>query len=228
MNEVKFNREVARRNIIFGIGLSPDITDEELKENFVSIGSFFSDDEMKINALEYVNQQLKQEEHFYNEFYSSFGGEISQFKEVNETDILSQLNALNNFDLPDSIPIEDFENLSQPSKESFLSVPEVYNLDFQYFVVTVDDKEFIVAINDTKDRKVLDQIKHVRATSYFVEDKKVEDLQPTDVIISYYQFVNMIERSISKKNSELRSKIEDNVHTNFASLDAVVNPFKDD
>lgn len=231
MSEVKFNRENTRKNIVFGIGLSPDISDEELEKHFVSIGSFFSDDEIQINALQYVNEQLKNEEQFYNEFYSSLKSESierSQYKEIDETDILSQLNVLNEYQIDNSIPVEDFANMTNPYGKPFLPVPEVYNLDFQYFIVVVDDKEFVVAISDTKERKVLDQIKHVRSTSYFIEDKKVEELQPTDFIISYYQFVNMIEKSISKKNAEIRSKIEENVKTQFSSLDTIVNPFSDD
>jgi hypothetical protein len=226
--EIKFDRESARKNILHGLGISPESTDEELKGMFVTVGSFFSDDSEKINAHQYVVNQLDNDEMFYNEFYSNGISQVNEFKPVSENDIMTALSNLDFDKLPDSIPVEDLSQIPDSLNNKFLTIPTVFDLSFRYFVVNFEGNEYVIVINEPTDRKTFDQIKHIENTSYFIEEKNSDQLADTDIVISYYQFVNMMERSISRKNAEIRSKIEENVKTQFSSLDTIVNPFSDD
>lgn len=187
------------------IGLA-NVPYENLGEHFVDFGTVFGESSSKLSAKEYVDRELASIE--------------EQYKSFNEQgDVLSMSDSIDSFDADavmgnllqiSQIPVIELPAINDEEEE----IPKVFS-NFLYFSVFIDNRDYVIAINDYGDIKIQDQIKHVKNTSYFVEQKLPENIQTGEVIISYYQFVNLIEIEVAKSRSSTYEKIQQNMNTVF-------------
>lgn len=186
------------------IGLT-NVPYENLEEHFVDFGTVFGESS-KLSAKEYVDRELASIE--------------EQYKSFNEQgDVLSMSDSIDSFDADavmgnllqiSQIPVIELPAINDEEEE----IPKVSS-NFLYFSVFIDNRDYVIAINDYGDIKIQDQIKHVKNTSYFVEQRLSENIQSGEVIISYYQFVNLIETEVAKSRSSTYEKIQQNMNTVF-------------
>lgn len=214
----QFNPQYWREQIKREIGLS-HVSDDELSQHYVDFGSFFGEGENKKTAKQYVEQQLEIIQEQYNsiELYSkhpqinvqSFKG--VDFEKVNDQ-LLGVASLLDDVDPDITIP----ENVTQLEY-----VPQQINRNnVKYFEVFVAEKTYIVAVNtDSQDFRVNDHINHVKNTSFFVEERNPLSFIGVENIISYYQFINLIQPYLKPKNNlSFYEKINGDVNTVFDGL----------
>lgn len=205
--EITFDREYWTNQILLEIGLSK-VPREDLDKHFVDTGFVFSEFDNKKTAKQYLEEQLTILEEQYKEFNSSnsdFSMLGNNIEEFDSNKVLQQLLELPPLPEDNSFRVDKFDAIEIPN--------------FKYFEVFVEDKTYVVVINDCNDIRMSDQIKHVKNTSYFVEDRNAESLSPQDIILSYYQFANLIEREVAKKHAVVVDKIRDNLKTSFEGFE---------
>lgn len=206
MSNLIFDKEHWIDKIKSEIGLA-NVSYENLSEHFVDFGVVFGDSSTKLSAKEYVDRELESIRLQYEMFNEqddvlpSFG-EISEF---NPDEVLGNLLEISQIPTID-LPLEEQEQAQKI---------QTFSSKFFYFSVFINNMDYVVAINDYGDLKIKDQIKHVKSTSYFVEEKPLENIQTGEVIISYYQFVNLIEAEVAKSRISTYEKIQQNMNTVF-------------
>lgn len=192
----KIKSEIGLENVLY----------ENLGEYFVDFGNVFGESSNKVSAKEYVDREVASVEEQYRSFNE-------------QGDVLPMSNDLDSFDA-DAV----MGNLLEISQIPIIELPAINDIEeetpeipskFSYFSVFIDNRDYIVAINDYGDLKIQDQIKHIKNTSYFVEQKLPETIQTGEVIISYYQFVNLIEKEVAKSRISTYEKIQQNLNTVF-------------
>jgi hypothetical protein len=205
--EIAFDKEYWTNQLLLEIGLS-NVPREDLDKHFVDTGFVFSEFDNKKTAKQYLEEQLTILEEQYKEFnslnsdYSILGNNIEEF---DSSKVLQQLIELPQLPEDNSFRVDNFDAIEIPN--------------FKYFEVFVEDKTYVVVINDCNDIRMSDQIKHVKNTSYFVEDRNAETLTSEDIILSYYQFANLIERVVAKKDAIVTVKIRENLKTSFEGFE---------
>lgn len=198
---------------------------EQLHEHFVDFSTPFSLTENKVNAKDYVDAQLEIIKAQYDEFSNSLGN-LNSFTNAtanrnayNEFDVMSRLDIVSQNTPTESPVFPDLNNvggvrLLEPVQQ------QVKRESVKYYDVFIGGKEFTVAFNvESGDNRVLDHIQHLRNTSYFVEDRNPLTFTGGETIISYYQFVNLVELAIrEKKTDDVQNKISQNIKTEFDGL----------
>lgn len=212
MAKIEFDKDHWTQQLLQEIGLS-EVPLEDLDKYFIDSGYVFSTSELKKTAKEYVEEQLAILEQQYNDFNSSQEEELVQPLMLKEFDVNTTLLQLQNVS-------SDLDNI--PSDESFREKDVVDVPNFKYFEVNVEDKNYVVVINDINDSRISDQIKHVKNTSYYIEDRTANSITNDDIILSYYQFANLIERIVAKKNNQVDIKIREELKTSFEGFQTKV------
>jgi len=205
----KFNKEHWTNQLKIEAGV-PHVPDEDLDKHFILFGTFSNTDGDKITAKEYIENQLKNLEEQYNSIDEHF-----------ENDILSLANekpprmrpVVGEFTQEDDmlVPIEEIKLL--PTIQQTIN-----RSDIKYYDVVVGGNNFTVAVNDPGDDwRIVDQINHIKHTSFFIEQRNPEFLTGFENVISYYQFANLIQSHIKKTNTDLSAyeKISQDINTVF-------------
>lgn len=215
-----FRREYWIEQLKKEVGLS-DVDYNDLQEHFVYFG-MFGDDAISKNAKTYVDEQLEIIEKQYAEIdvdscdqqeYS-----VPEFDISSVYDKLSMLSdSLSEVVLPTEIPYE--MNEAESVVQLKLSNQTIETKDVKYFEVLIGTRLYVVVINDHGDLKIKDQIRHIVNTSFFVEQRTPEHVynaSDTNHIISYYQFVNLIQPYLNMNTVPSASnKISQGVQTDF-------------
>lgn len=213
----QFNPEYWKEQIKKEIGLS-HVSDDQLSEYHVDFGSFFAEGENKQTAKQYIDKQLEiiKEQYKTLESYSQHSEKPNNFKPVDfqqvENQLLGVASLLDDVDPDISIP----QNVTQ-----LQYIPQQINRNsVKYFEVFVADKTYIVAINtESQDFRVNDHINHIKNTSFFVEERTPMTFTGLENIISYYQFVNLIQPHLKPKNDfSFYEKVSSDVNTVFDGL----------
>lgn len=221
---MKFDRERNKRELKIGLGMS-HVPDEELDQYKVQVGGskFFGIDEdiETVNAKEYIDGQLDMMEEQFK--LQSKSGTYHSYQEV---DIGSVMNRLDNVagtldeveDVSDYSFDVDYDQNDIPG--GLIEIPKTEGIkrqNLRFFKVAILNKYFVVVINDIADDvRSSDQIKHVKTTSYFVEEIiPNEDYSDSgnEFQITYYQFVNLIEAEMRKQKDDVQTKITEGVKT---------------
>lgn len=209
MSNLIFDREHWIDKIKSEIGLT-NVPYENLEEHVVDFGTVFGESSSKLSAKEYVDRELVSIEEQYRSFNE-------------QGDVLPASNSLDSFDA-DTV----MGNLLEISKIPLIELPVINDEEeeiakvpsnFLYFSVFINNRDFIVAINDYGDIKIKDQIKHIKNTSYFVEQIESDRIKTGEVIISYYQFVDLIEKEVAKSRASAYEKIQQNLNTVFNGVE---------
>jgi len=220
---MEFKKEYWIEELKKEIGL-PEIPYEELDQHKVSFGTFFNTSEEEyVNAKEFVDTQLKYIEKFCKNNELQISSEKSEeidvphfhkFKAVEEDDVMATLDSVANLlDNIDEFPTQE----TSDAPNAILLKPVVQTVDpnkIIYFKVLIGNNEYTVAINDYGDLKIQDQIKHVQSTTFFVEEVSKYFLTGMENIISYYQFVTLIEPYFNKQQT-LQERLQTDVKTEF-------------
>lgn len=221
-----FNKQYWIEQLTKEVGLE-GVSYEELVNHFVNFDSFFGNNEdsptSRVNAKDYVDRQLVEIEKQYQEFEKEENNvmiqEGSLTLDYNETDIFARLGATAQNIECDSSHDVNTSLFVQYNGVSLLKPIEqtIERSDIGYYEVFVEGRIFIVAINRKQnDLKTIDQINHIKSTSYFVEEQNPLSFVGGEEIISYYQFSNMVEEIIRRKGIVSADvKIQDNVKTEF-------------
>ena len=196
------------------IGLS-HVTDDKLSEYFVDFGSFFSEGQNKQTAKQYVETQLEILRQQYDEFEALSIQPPKPSQSLNLDDVEKRIaDITSNY--------SDEPEIIIPSSVTQLEyIPQQINRNsVRYFEVLVAGNTYIVAINvDSQDFRVGDHINHIKNTSFFVEERNPLTFTGLEHVISYYQFVNLIQPHLKPKNDfSFYEKIAENVDTQFDGL----------
>ena len=168
---------------------------EDLANHTVNFSSFFDlEEEGRRNAKEYVDSQLEIIEHQYRDIGvetspQQVGAAIGAVLDGIEESYEPELPVFNptNADIPQLIPV----------------VQEVSRSKYRYFDVVIGEGNFMVVTNHAGDDwRIQDQINHIVNTTFFVEEKREDQLTGGERAITYYQFVNAIQPFL-KQNTDL-------------------------
>lgn len=221
---MKFDKNYWLEQLKKEVGLE-NVPYEELHSHFVDFSSPFGNSVSKINAKQYVDEQLSFISAQYSEFEKQLGVDVhSEGKNrlsYDENDIFSRLEVvaenLPDIDIPPSFPV-----LNGTAIPDLLIAPvqQTINRDsIKYYEVFMNNQTFIVAFNlNGADVRVHDQINHLKNTSYFVEERNPFTFIGGEEIISYYQFSNLIETLLRMSNKNVSDKITNNIQTTFDGL----------
>jgi hypothetical protein len=203
---IEFDRTNWLNNLKREIGLS-HVPYDELHLHSISFDLFNTDDSLKRNAKEYIDEQLE----IIEEQYKSVGANINELDDLlvacNEDTVVT--------------PTGEFFGNVEPT---LIQLPEIKQTieraNMHYYDVDVNGNHYTVVINDHGgDCRIKDQIAHVVNTSYFIEERDPNSLTQFDNIISYYQFANVIQRIVAENvDVTAYQKIVDNIDTVFDGL----------
>jgi hypothetical protein len=226
---MNFNKQYWIEQLKMELGLS-DVPDAELHLYYVDTGVFFGEIQQKTTAKDYIEKQLKDLEEHYNLFGD---GVLTQNDDItnpghmrnsyNESDILSRLDSAalqQSYEVPFAEPfVEKYNNSLINSNNLIQIVPQTIRREvFRYYEVFINNISYIVVFNldsEGKSSKIRDQIKHLQSTSYFVEERNPISLTEEERIITYYQFVNILENVLRLKEETTKEKIQKEVQTVF-------------
>jgi hypothetical protein len=222
---MQFNKEYWTQQLKMELGLS-HVPDEELNEHYIDTGMFFGNISQKTTVKDYIEEQIKNLE----DQYKLFGDSILQQSDditnsgrlrhsYNESDILSRLDAAA-LGQPYEVPLaENYNNLLLKSEHFIPIIPQTINRDsFRYYEMFINNMTYIVVFNldsEGKNSKINDQIKHLKSTSYFVEERNPMTFIGGEQIITYYQFVNILENVLRLRDETVKDKIQNEVQTVF-------------
>jgi hypothetical protein len=216
---MKFDKNYWLEQLKKEVGLET-VPYEELHLHFVDFSSPFGNSVEKVNAKQYVDDQLSIISSQYEEFeaLSSNVHETGTNRLMyDETDIFSRLDNIA-AEIPDVF--YEFDNLNAAVIPDLLIAPVEQNIErtsIKYYEVFMNNRTFIVAFNlNGADVRVPDQINHLKNTSYFVEERNPYTFIGSEEIISYYQFSNLIETLLRMNNQkDISAKISNNITTTF-------------
>jgi hypothetical protein len=219
MKTIKFDKEYWIYQLRKEVGLE-DVIYEDLDKHFVNFESLISDENVaQKNAKEYVDEQLALIEEKYKEFEESEEEyEVDlEVPEFNPEDVLFKLsNVVEFIDKMETAPLPIFKLDGIVQLEEVKQ--EIRRNDMKYFEVLVGNKNFIIAVNvHSDDCRIMDQVNHIKATSFFVEERTPATFVGGEDIISYYQFINYIQPYL-KQTATALDKISENVTTSFDGL----------
>jgi len=211
----QFDQQYWTQQLKREIGLE-HVSDSELTEHFVDFGSFFDESSNKKNAKQYIQEQLENIKQQYESI--DLGGSIFQqnkneFNSIDENAVSCKL-----FDVALSLDSVDMEPVVLDNISQLEFVPQTIDREsVKYFEVFVGNNTFVVAVNTgAGDFRTIDHINHIKSTSFFVEERNPLTFIGTENIISYYQFVNLIQPHLKPKNDfSAFEKISNNVETTF-------------
>lgn len=213
----RFDKQYWTEQLKREIGLS-HVPDSELHQHYVDFGNFFGEAENKKTAKQYIDDELKNLEQQYQDVVVTPVSikDLNLFKSVDENLISSKL-----FDVAQSLDDVDMEPVVLDHISQLEFVPQTIDREsIKYFEVFVGNNTFIVAVNTgSNDFRIADHINHIKSTSFFVEERNPFTFIGTENVISYYQFVNLIQPHLKPKNSLTPfDKITNNVDTVFDGL----------
>ena len=220
-NNMKFDKNYWLEQLKKEVGLET-VPYEELHLHSVDFSSPFGNSVNKVNAKDYVDEQLS----FISSQYDEFTALSSNVHDAgtnrlmyDETDIFSRLDSIAD-SVPDIAP--EFPVLNGAAIPDLLIVPVVQNIErsaIKYYEVLMNGKTFIVAFNlNGADIRIPDQINHLKNTSYFVEERNPYTFVGGEEIITYYQFSNLIETILRTSNKNVSDKISNNIETTFDGI----------
>lgn len=218
---MKFDKNYWLEQLKKEVGLET-VPYEELHLHSVDFSSPFGNSVNKVNAKDYVDEQLS----FISSQYDEFTSLSSNVHDTgtnrlmyDETDIFSRLDSIAD-SVPDIAP--EFPVLNGTAIPDLLIAPVVQNIErsaIKYYEVLMNDKTFIVAFNlNGADIRIPDQINHLKNTSYFVEERNPYTFVGGEEIITYYQFSNLIETILRMSNKNVSDKISNNIETTFDGI----------
>lgn len=219
---MKFDKNYWLDQLKKEVGLE-NVPYEELHLHFVDFSSPFGNSVKKINAKDYVDEQLLFINCQYDDFERANGVDIhSQGKNrlsYDENNIFSRLEGVAE-NLPNEEPVFPVLNGTAIPDLLIAPVQQTINRDsIKYYEVFMNNQTFIVAFNlNGADVRVHDQINHLKNTSYFVEERNPFTFIGGEEIISYYQFSNLIETLLRMSNKNVSDKITNNIQTTFDGL----------
>lgn len=194
---------------------------EELHLHFVDFSSPFGNSVSKVNAKQYVDDQLAFISLQYKEFENQADVHLAGNNRLSydENDIFSRLEGIAN-DTPVEAPV--FPVLNGSAIPDLLIAPVQQKIErdsIKYYEVFMNNRTFIVAFNlNGSDIRVHDQINHLKNTTYFVEERNPLSFVGGEEIISYYQFSNLIETLLRMNSKDVSNKISNNIETSFDGL----------
>lgn len=217
-----FNKQYWIEQLTKEVGLE-GVSYDELENHYVNFESPFGTESnsptTNVNAKEYVDSQLLFIENEYKDFQNSLNDNtiLPAFNsEFNDVDIFSRLNQT--AEELDSVNLNTKDVISDLENNLFIK-PVVQNIDresVKYYEIYINNRSLIVAFNlNSCDLKTQDQINHLKNTSYFVEERNPLTFIGSEEIISYYQFANLVEILIRKKEQDLQTKISEDIKTEF-------------
>ena len=222
MSNMTFDKEQYKKKLLLELGIPLDTPDNELVNYKMSIGNFFGNSDAENNVLDYISSEIKAAEEYYSSFTEAM--KIDNFQEFKPIDINAVMKRLDD-------KLEEYDQIAvdlgwkDPSLP-LLEMPKIEDLKFIYLCVEFNETPYVIAFPVDNELRTADQIKHITNTTYYIGKKNPDSLKSTDTVISYYQFVNLIEKEIAKQANAIRTKIGENVVTNFQSLEDLSNPLE--
>ena len=221
-NNMKFDKNYWLEQLKKEVGLET-VPYEELHLHFVDFSSPFGNSVNKVNAKDYVDEQLSFISSQYVEFEkeNEIAVHLSSTNRLSydENDIFSRLDSIAD-SVPDIAP--EFPILNGAAIPDLLIAPVIQNIErsaIKYYEVLMNGKTFIVAFNlNGADIRIPDQINHLKNTSYFVEERNPYTFVGGEEIITYYQFSNLIETILRMSNKNVSDKISNNIETTFDGI----------
>ena len=225
MSKPIFDRQYWINQLTNEVGLV-GVPYEELDKYMVDSGSVTgreSNPETVRTAKQYIDDQLLIIEASYADF------EDTEFIEFSPTPNFDQVNnllgdvALSLDSVSDTLIYPDAaKGVSQLSY-----VPqEVQRSNIKCFDVIINDIDCVVMLtvasnplDENQDWKSLDQINHVKNTTFFIEERDPSTITDFDNVISYYQFVNAIQPFLKPAHDiTAYEKINKNMNTVFDGI----------